>query len=63
MSNIQEIFFIWSDNMSDDFEQIRHFAKSSAMSDGPMAFSENWIFYFCWFEFRLLSDRLPDTRG
>ena len=28
--------------MSDDFEQIiRHFAKSPAMSDGPMAFHEH----------------------
>ena len=37
--NIHEKFFRWSDNMSYDFEQIiTHFAKSSVMSDGPMAF-------------------------
>ena len=45
MLNIQEKFFLWSDNiMSDDCEQIiRHFAKSSAMSDGPMAFREDCL--------------------
>ena len=35
--NVNEKFSWQSDNMSDDCEQIiRHFAKSSAMSDGPM---------------------------
>ena len=30
-------------SMSDDFEQIiRHFAKSSVMSNGPMAFRDHW---------------------
>ena len=37
--NIHEKFFRWSDNISCDFEQIiTHFAKSSVMSDVPMAF-------------------------
>ena len=41
---IDEKFFRWSDNMSNDFEQIiKHLAKSSAMSDGPMAFREHCI--------------------
>ena len=40
--SIHKKFLRWSDNMSDDFEQIiRHFAKSSAMSHGPMAFREH----------------------
>ena len=39
---INEKFFRSSDNMSDGFEQIiRHFAKSSAKSDGLMAFREH----------------------
>ena len=37
--------FNMSDNMSDHSEQIiRHFAKSAAMSDGPMAFCECWAY-------------------
>ena len=40
--SINEKFFRWSDNMSDDFQEIiRHFSKSSAMSDGLMAFHEH----------------------
>ena len=39
---VQKIFFFRSPiNMFDDLEQVnRHFAKSGAMSDGPMFFRE-----------------------
>ena len=44
--SVNKKFFRWLDNMSDDFEQIiRHFANSSAMSDGPMSFREHCIMW------------------
>ena len=39
--NIHGKVLSWSDNISDDFEQIRHFAKSSAKSYRPFAFREH----------------------